>query len=363
MNIRTFENYINNSELNQNTKKDYIGQYNQIEKILEVNDLTSLLFKEMKLVISALKNKYTDQNYNMGLSSYKKKLDVLKHYNKFIFSNLNDYYKHHISNLNMEKDLDNSLKLLDTYKLRCIDVSNNFTRINNELKPIWKEMSIPKVVNHNVKPSRKHTLKELDSKFIPLYNKSVVNFIHEDKQSPSFPIKKYITNMKNGFARKRLLVNIESCVLFGLNLLFPRPPRDWNNLRWSDVNLNNNTINFRYAKSVHGSQKFKVSGKVMTMIKQYNDLHDILIPNHQDRFVFMESNIGNAVKCWACKFIFEGDKSQSPNLKDLEYINLKNFYNNPRSKSEKTEKARQLGYNRKNLNDEEYYKEIKEISI
>ena len=46
-----------------------------------VNDLTSLLFKEMKLVISALKNKYTDQNFNMGLSSYKKKLDVLKHYN------------------------------------------------------------------------------------------------------------------------------------------------------------------------------------------------------------------------------------------------------------------------------------------
>ena len=33
MNIRTFENYINNSELNENTKKDYIGQYNQIEKI------------------------------------------------------------------------------------------------------------------------------------------------------------------------------------------------------------------------------------------------------------------------------------------------------------------------------------------
>ena len=358
MNIRTFENYINQSELNENTKKDYIGQYNQIEKILEVNDLTSLLFKEMKLVISALKNKYTDQNFNMGLSSYKKKLDVLKHYNKFIFANLNDYYKHHVSKINMEKDLEYSLKLLDTYKQRCIDVSNNFTRINNELKPLWKEMSIPKVVNHNVKPSRKHEYDDLLNKFKPLYEKCVQS-IKDDEKLPSFPIKKYITNMKNGFARKKLLVNIESCILFGLNLMFPRPPRDWVNLRCDDVTLD--TINFRYAKSIHGSQKFKVSQEILLLINFYNNLHDKLIPDHTH--IFIDGNIGNSVKCWACEFIFEGDKSQSPNLKDLEYINLKHFYNNIRSKSEKTQKARQLGYNRKNLNDAEYYKEIKEISI
>ena len=71
------------------------------------------------------------------------------------------------------------------------------------------------------------------------------------------------------------------------------------------------------------------------------------------RKLFIETNLGNRLKKWSAKHLFDGDMSKATTINDLRHLYINDFYKTPRTDEERLRLSKLMGHN---IRTQSYYK-------
>ena len=284
-----FQEFLTNCDLSENTFKDYIGQYQQICNLLDTSDLDRLIFSELNLVLNGLKSK------KLGLSSYKKKLDVIKKVLNYLEVNTNANFYNAFLNMSLDANPELYIKKSQELTLCFSKISKNYILINENLKDAWEKIK----AKENTSLGKKHTLQQLKKLWIPHFNK-VKKLI--SKKDPEDLVEKLNTTNGIKYRRNKLLIYIERTILYGLYINYN--PHDFKKLPNRDFYTDFKITDPHYKKpdSIYRYDLKPIFAQWKKVRKKLNFVSD-------DK-VFFESNIGFALKQWSINNLFDGDKKK-----------------------------------------------------
>ena len=386
-----FSDFLESTGLSAKTKYDYKGQYKQIIKILKTDDLEQLIETNLPLVLMALKSNYNDPKIKMGIASYKKKLEVIKWINRFLVKQLNLEAYNYINHLKIEHTTDFN-DYVSSLKKQCRNATKlqkNFQIIDNDIDFAWNVVNSI-TSNPQATPEQQqkqfHDLDELKQKWLIQFNK-ICDEIEEIQQSQEemgdttalkLLMKKYVVNGEDKYKRKTQLIEWEACCCYGLYLHAPpRRCKDYQNMRvalhkdftneednWYVATPNDTSriiIQSYKTDKVYGRYKIKQDSVVedfhnelfWTCLKTLNDIRVLINYPNPTKKLFIETNLGNRLKTWSKKYLFNNDKTKATNINDLRHIFVNNFYKIQRSTEERENLAKHMAHSVKT---QAYYK-------
>lgn len=294
-----FQEFLSNCDLSENTFKDYTGQYQKICSLLNTSNLDTLIFSDLTLVLDSLKNK------NLGLSSYKKKLDVIKKVLNYLeVTTTANFY-----NAFLKMSLDaHGEKYIEKCKeqTKCYSIlSNNYILINKNLKQAWENIKC----KENTNIGKNHTLQQLKKLWAPHFNKAKKLISSMD---PYDLVEKLNTVHGVKYRRNKLLIYIERCILYGLYINYDTddfkklPNRDF----YTDFKITD--VHYKHPSTIYRNDLKPIFAQWKKIRKKLNFVSD-------DK-VFFESNIGFALKQWSINNLFGSDKKKGTSITDIAYI-------------------------------------------
>ena len=302
-----FQEFLSKCNLSENTFKDYIGQYQQICSLLNTSNLDSLVFTDLSLVLDSLKNK------DLGLSSYKKKLDVIKKILNYLEINtITNFYNMF---LKMSIDADKN-KYIEKAKeqTQCLSIlSNNYNLINANLKNAWENIK----AKENSNLGKTHTLQQLKTLWVPHFNKVKKLIRNTD---PYDLVDKLNTIHGIKYRRNKILIYIERTILYGLYINYD--PENFKQLPNRDF-----YTDFKLTDPHYTNPNSIYRDDLKPIFAQWKKLRNKLSFVSDDK-VFFESNIGFALKKWSISNLFDGDKKKGTSITDLTFIYKNNNVDN-----------------------------------
>ena len=435
------------TDMSQSTINDYYGQYKRICEILETNEINSLFTNNhLNLVLTSLKSKYNDPTFSMGISSYKKKLDVLKWVNKYLCEDCVEHYSNTFKDFNLElcEDTQRYESKLEEMKLNIKILHKNYEKINNALSDAWETINLQQS-NPQATPAQQetqfHKLQELREKWLVhfekfknIWNEEAVpeseDWLYIFKEQRENEDQSWLLDRMNvpvdgvenyTYKRTRTLIDIESLLIYGLYIWAPprrakdyvdmsvelcgNPENDqndgfgWNivdgvwkihgsgdqewehiadylnkrNVLWIDESNEDPVgviFNSFKTKKHYGQQKF-IDPEINSCceIAENFTLHELAHPNYwkclkylnkirEDireevdddmkiiyprQKLFIETNLGNRLKKWSSKHLFDGGAGTTIN--DIRHLYINDFYNTSRTDEERLKLSKFMGHN------------------
>ena len=325
----SFSDFIKGLEhLTALSKTHYIGQYNSLEKLLKTENLCKLCYDNMVMVLDSLETKFKDKEVQMGISSYKKKLDVLKWVNKYIQKELIESFRDH-GNSFIKKGQDMSVMYsemetaIKSFQERLKKITDNDKAIDAKLKVAWEKIQLNK---NNPQPNEKQSerqsykLTDIQKEWFKIYEEKwrkpilqpLFNTFKNCGNLQEQCVKDEILSFKKQFIkfigkegkikRTKDLMELEGCLLYGLYITAPpRRAKDFQSMK-TIVFLGNN----EHASTLYDPRMWRTFFKDIT--RPHINLYDPV----EEEVIFTDYKTSKLYgdKIWGLRdFLEEGKES------------------------------------------------------